>query len=605
MRHIIIYGLIILSLGQACMRKPGNISSVNEKLPRSKAETLFYQAQRFLENNYIDSAYYYFTKSMETAMREKDSLWLAKIYYEMARIDMTRDYLNLSEFHAVNGLKNLPAGHQNDLYRGLFYNILGLTLNKRGLYDQALNYFHKYRNSYQRFNDTTRYYISYQNNLGSVYINKKEWDKALVYYENILHLDSLLQKYPSSFGFALHNKANILFKSGQAEKALEPLEKSLQISKKQKDNKRIWADYMLLAEIMKKLNRKKEALYYARQALALSRRMNLQNKELETLRFLIANDSSATKQQYLNRYFYLVDNFRKKESQTKDFVLRIVYETAEKDRKIFVKNFQIIQYKSRLRVLSIFFGAMALLLGVILISYRKIKRKNITIARQAESLEMLYQEMHHRVKNNFNMFISFVMNIKSSLKNENADIDKQLENIAAKMKSFIEIHDSLRLHMKDSKNLRRFNLKILVEKIFYTLREMAGRPLVKLNCECDDSASLRTDHIFLTGMIIHEFITNAFKHAFVNKKDRGEISIRFFSDGDDYILEMKNSDSKKHSQKEPQQSEKGHISSGLKLIRLFHMQLDGGPGNGKAERIVFNNRNGFEIKMYFKKPKNK
>ena len=92
------------------------------------------------------------------------------------------------------------------------------------------------------------------------------------------------------------------------------------------------------------------------------------------------------------------------------------------------------------------------------------------------------------------------------------------------------------------------------------------------------------------GLIVNELVTNSLKHAF-HPGESGEINIKFNSQDDQYLLEVKD-----NGIGFPKDVDyKNTDSLGLKLVKSLTEQIDG--------EIEFNNTSGTSFKIIFTEEK--
>lgn len=144
--------------------------------------------------------------------------------------------------------------------------------------------------------------------------------------------------------------------------------------------------------------------------------------------------------------------------------------------------------------------------------------------------EILVKEIHHRVKNNLAV-ISSLLNLQSRYINdtEALDIFKESQNRA---KSMALIHE----YLYQSDDLKRINFGEYINKLstnlFHTY--VVDLSLIKLNVDTEN-IMLDVNIAIPLGLVLNELVTNTMKHAFPDNR-KGEINIKFYSKGDDFIL---------------------------------------------------------------------
>ena len=195
--------------------------------------------------------------------------------------------------------------------------------------------------------------------------------------------------------------------------------------------------------------------------------------------------------------------------------------------------------------------------------------------------EILLQEIHHRVKNNFQIITSLISLKLELITDEN--MHNVFQDIQNRIKSMALLHE---LVYKDE-NLASVNfteyIKTLIEYLQRTFSFESRHIEISLDI---DPVSLDMDVFIPIGLIINELISNVFKHAF-QEKGRGKISVKFKQDFDNgYELNVcdngkglpKNIDDKK--------------SLGLFLVNTLVDQI-------KGKLSVSSNDTGTEFRIHF------
>jgi len=213
---------------------------------------------------------------------------------------------------------------------------------------------------------------------------------------------------------------------------------------------------------------------------------------------------------------------------------------------------------------------------------KKIEKK---LQKSLNEKETLLKEIHHRVKNNL-MIISSLLNLQSRyIKDEESkNIFKESQNRA---RSMALIHERL----YQSTDLKRIDfgdyLRTLSNDLYHTY--VMDTSLIKLNIEVEN-VMLDINTSIPLGLIVNELVTNSLKHAFP-QGESGEINIKFHTNDDKYLLEVKD-----NGVGFPEDIDYTNTESlGLRLVTSLTEQIDG--------KIKFNNISGTSFKIIFKEEK--
>ena len=126
-------------------------------------------------------------------------------------------------------------------------------------------------------------------------------------------------------------------------------------------------------------------------------------------------------------------------------------------------------------------------------------------------------------------------------------------------------------------------IRTLTNDLYHTY--VFDNTLIQLNIDVDE-LMLNINTSIPLGLIINELVTNCLKHAFPKGKS-GEINIKFHSQNDKYILEVKD-----NGIGFPEDIDYTNTESlGLRLVTSLTEQIEG--------KIEFNNISGTSFKIIF------
>ncbi|ARV15470.1 sensor histidine kinase [Polaribacter sp. SA4-12] len=252
------------------------------------------------------------------------------------------------------------------------------------------------------------------------------------------------------------------------------------------------------------------------------------------------------------------------------------------------KEKEIAHEKEKTTLYSVIAFLAIILLIITLVVLRKIKKqsgelkeKNCIIKKTLKEKELLVKEVHHRVKNNFQIVSSLLELQTKGIEDEKAlELANQGKN---RVKSMALIHQKL---YQNEGGLIDFD-----EYIRTLIKELSSMYSSKDNVKTTVSSEdmmFDVDTAIPLGLIINEIITNSYKYAFRNDKENNlSISIHK-EDNDDYKLVIedngpglsKNLDVKKAK------------SLGLRLVNRLVKQL-----HGTLEQT---NKKGAKFEIHFK-----
>ena len=376
--------------------------------------------------------------------------------------------------------------------------------------------------------------IPYYNNICQYYKIAGDYPKGLLYGEKA---EALAKKYHQYFSltYTYNWLGEIYFYSGDHAKGIHYLNRALDITIAQRAPFRT-------AEIYKALYKCYHDAGNAGKAVdAFSRSVTI-NDSLEVLK--------NTKQ--IGR-------------------LQIEYQTEKKDERI--ASLRLINLEKTRTTGTIAVGMIlfVLLSAFLYVQYRGIRQRNRMLANsnkkineQSEQLKFLMKELHHRVKNNLQI-VSSLLSLQS---NHLADKDAQqaVKIGQQRIEAMSLIHRSL--YQQDNPNMVNMKEYVtdLVESILQSFGIYKDKFDLQLNVQITE---MDVDIALPLGLIINEWVTNAFKYAYKEvqypslmlslKKDR-EVMLEIKDNGPGMTREA---------------WEKPMGSFGVKLVKALSRQLNG------------------------------
>ena len=271
--------------------------------------------------------------------------------------------------------------------------------------------------------------------------------------------------------------------------------------------------------------------------------------------------------------------------------LQTLYDTNEKEYKIKEityqnnqKSLQIKKQTNDILIISFVLFFLILTLVTLICFYVKNKKhneelfsKNQIIDEKNKLLEsskqiilesvkqkdLLLKEIHHRIKNNLQLMIS-LLNIQAR---ENvANISDFVSKSQSRITSMALIHQNL----YETDNLSDVDFGVYLEKLIGNIQEtFQEQSRINLFVEAKN-IFLDIQTSIPLGLIINELVTNAFKHAFPDKHQCGEILVIFKNLNDfNYELTVKDNGI-------------GYVKNtsfkktlGLELVELLTIQING------------------------------
>lgn len=481
-------------------------------------------------------------------------------------------------------------------YRGLYYELVESRYDKAGNeYLQALKICES---------ENLPYLANIYHTLGVMYHTSDNYQKGVEYYE--LAYKSAVQHKNAGL------EKKILINSGAAysslknfDKARELFARSLAIKENPQDDYNTYAN---LGNLSMRRKQYSEAVEYFRKATEI----HPDNDESErNLRFLLdakvaLNDStdmykilpraieSFKTEGYLREKslmamaiseYYRQFGFYVEALEYKDKYLGIYEEIKEKQRDDIVyevqARFDLERKDDQLRLLqfekekkeqqSLLYLILAVT-GLILASaigffLYKNRKKNILLNRQKQILEttldeknILLREVHHRVKNSFQIVSSLLYLQSENI--DNSDAKRAIKEAENRVRSMVLIHQ--KLYNKEDV------VGISVAEYFEDLvRDIFESHTAPVSSHLDiQPLVLDVDTVTPLGLILNELIINSLKHAFAKRKAGGLLHVTFRKEKDTLVLKVRDNG-------EGFTKETGDASFGIKLMTALARKIRG------------------------------
>lgn len=339
------------------------------------------------------------------------------------------------------------------------------------------------------------------NNIGAILKNQKKYDKARSYFLESLHLSESINN-STGVGFVSINIGELDYVEGKLRSAEEKAKKALSIGEQQSNPIMIKRAAELLQNIYIEQNDWKKAF-------------DMQSLYMETQEQILNDQTKKAAIQESMRYTY--DKQRTLERKE-----------AEKHKQLAHER------QIRNRIINIAIGAIALmLLFIVIFAVNRLRLSNKQkklIQKQSDEQKLLLQEVHHRVKNNFQIVSSLL----------------RLQSYNLKDDRFLEVFDDA---------INRINAMSLVHDIIYKQDAFSTidskEYLIKLTEQLKRSAkpkeidiqvetgrfTLRIQTLIHIGIVLNELIMNSIKYGF--KEEIKDPKIRISLSKTDNVYNLK------------------------------------------------------------------
>ena len=495
----------------------------------AKAE--YYLGDYYFYVSQTDSAYYYYLKAEKKYSTIKDRENLANtILHKSYILLFEKDFLG-SETETIRALNIANELGNNSLVYECYVN-LGSSLLGLGNYSKALDYHQKAFLKIESVEDKNYHPIlraQTLNNIGFVYLNMNNYDKAVENFYLGLKIENLFYIQPVLYSALLDNYAYSKFKINK-EDALKDFNKALKIRDSIDDiagkiNSRIHLTeyYLLKKDTVKALQLNDEAIKLAKTAKY--------NKEVLTTLEFYTKLKPKEGLFYAKEYIKLNDSLQRQERATRNKLARIEFETDEiiVEKEAISNQRKIILFSS---LLIIFFGVL-----LYIILFQRSKQKELLFNQeQQKSNEEIYtlmldkqdeldearkaektrisQELHDGIMNRLtstrlNLFVL-------TRKRDDETIQKCIEHINAIQDIEKEVR-AIAHELNNEAFMTKGNFKTLLEELLHNQKQT-----YETECDCEMTEDDEIENINVVVKmhvyrIIQEALNNINKYAKATK----------------------------------------------------------------------------------------
>jgi len=388
--------------------------------------------------------------------------------------DRQRDYSRAREYFN----KALKLSKSTDDVDASIHLLLSLavTHKRSDELEKALELYLEVLDLSKRSKDELTKAVVYSN-LGEFYKNIDDLDSAKIYFDKA---NVIIEKSDSDYkrSYMWLNYSDYYFLRGDYQQAVFYGEKALHLSEEIKNKRAEYIMLNVLIKIYEKLgDSNKLAIYQKRVIEHLNEhkdQLNKQINQLETVRFKLDKENIIAENEKIKS---------KQEQEQKSQERKYIY----------------------LLVISLFVILLTFSL-VIYFRLRTTREYNKNITKQSEERKLLLQEVHHRVKNNFQI-VSSMLRLQS-YGFENEILRRNFEEAVNRINAMAIVHNVIYRQEKfkdiDAKNY----LERLVENLHKT-----GDSRIVISIKSEE-IPFKIETLINLGIALNELITNSFKHAF-------------------------------------------------------------------------------------------
>ncbi|PWH84857.1 histidine kinase dimerization/phosphoacceptor domain -containing protein [Brumimicrobium oceani] len=405
----------------------------------------------------------------------KDSAGLTSGYRSIGILyNRQKDYERANEYL----MKALALSRDSDNVDATVYLLVSIaTMNKRqGKLDEALELFLEALSlSEFTHDDLTR--INVYSNLAQFYKNTGELDKAKVYFDRTAEM---IEKTDSDYdrSYLWLNLTDYYFLKGEYQTSIAYGQKALDLSRKIKNRRAEYVTLNILLKVYEEINDTENLAFHQEKVIDFlnehKEQLNDQLNELETVRYKLDKQSLIAENEQI----------------------KLELKTAEEGER----RSYIYMLLAGLFILLLIFAL------IIVFRLRTVRKHNKIITKQSEERKLLLQEVHHRVKNNFQI-VSSMLRLQSH-GFENEVLRQNFEEAVNRINAMAIVHDVIYRQEK----FKDIDAKNYLERLVENLNKTGTTP-IKIAID-SEKIPFKVETLINLGIALNELITNSFKHAF-------------------------------------------------------------------------------------------
>lgn len=397
--------------------------------------------------NQIDSSYYYYynaSKHFNTLSMIQDE---AITLFRMANIQFEeRDYVGCEQ-NAVEAIKlfqKLPKTETILDYLWSTHNLVAIASDELELFDKSIEYHYKALTYSDQINDNYLYTLYSNSNIALIYIEQKQYSKALSIYENLLKSKEVLLQEPKNYALILGDFAILKHKMGSypASEIKKMFYEAYKLGDSLQDHISIMSISLNASEFYLSNKSRDSAMFFANRAYNLGLENNANDVVLKSLLLKSKMEDSINAFNYLNDYIKLSNSLVTKERSIRNKFARIEFETDQIEQE----NLRISRERMWLMILSA--GLLVTLILLYIIISQRAKNKELKLVQQQ-------QEANEEI---YNLMLSQQDKIDEARTTEKRRISEELhDGVLGKLFGIRLSLDSLNLSVKEDAIQTRSN----------------------------------------------------------------------------------------------------------------------------------------------------
>lgn len=495
----------------------------------------------------LDSVNHFSIKAEETALKLKTKknvkntqiqTIIASSYNNRGFVYFNKgDFPNALKYHKLALDKWRVLNDTDGIGKSL--NNLGVIYRQLGDYENAEKFFIDALKVYEKKNEDATLALIH-NNLGGIYKMMDLDEKSFQSYKQALQLRIKI-KDQRGIATTLNNIGAFYKKHGQIDSATYYFNQSLKLIEKVGDQIGIAHASCNIGEIAIAQNDLPKAIQMGEKALKIGQDLGAHMiiEQAAGLLERVYQQSGDWKKAYEMQKLYHETTLKIKgeEARKAAMKLEIQYEYENKkelDRIRSEKQKILADNKAFIQNVTIYFISFLFIIGIIFTvllyrRYRVILGQKKIIEKQNNERKTMLQEIHHRVKNNFQI-ISSMLRLQT-INKPNEEVKLAFDEAINRIHTMSTVHEII----YKQESLDKVNPNDYLKNLVRNLSRSFDTQNTKIEIHsCTDPLEL--DQTIPLGIIVNELITNSFKHAFNDEIKNPTIFIDLEKDNKLFVL---------------------------------------------------------------------
>ncbi|WP_147366783.1 tetratricopeptide repeat-containing sensor histidine kinase [Epilithonimonas arachidiradicis] len=477
---------------------------------KKRSNPFYEKAFVLMDNNQMDSAFFYLNKGKDLFLKRNDSFGVGKSYVNMAFIqESIGDNFGCIETSLIASqyFKEKDTAHHGFIFSN--YNNLGIASSSLKNYKDAEQFYKKAKPFAKDPIDK----MMLQNNLAILFHNQKKYDSAVFIYNKLInsvgpksdYYPKLLLNYSRSRWFGDQN--------------YNPVKNYITAEKLSQNIDDDWtkdAAYAYLSAYY--LNKRPDSSkLYAKKMLTLAKKLKYPVDELEALQNLIKLSDGTEAQQYFDSYSKTQDSLINSQNKAKNQFALIRYESEKAKTENLLLQKEHARHEYQVKVQNLVIGLLVFVfIVIVIITYNWVKKRRERLVLEANN--KLQEQRLDFSKRVHDVVANGIYEVMITIENQK-DLPK--EKILDKLELMYEKSRDLSY---DSSSRQEFNEKILTLAGSF---DNDNTRIIIIGNDPDFWESLAPSFREELFQVIRELLVNMKKHSFAT-----QVILRFSREND-------------------------------------------------------------------------